>query len=488
MCSTMESTGLRPYPLGDPINGSPHSVLVSLPRWEDVIGYEERSPRVLQALRSGYPRFRDTDLLCRLREVLADPAQPQTRRLLTPSRAWALRARAWIGAGSTVDLPGGFTALGIPEGPEQAAQARRAALFWQHCGLAPTSRVCEGELSARGLLEHLHAEERYPGDGAALLSAELASLWGVDPGALVLAQNGMNALASLVEARRMTLPEGRWVQVGWLYLDTMELLEHGAGGPSWRFPVQLTARAHERISALDTEPVAGVLLEVPTNPLLQAPDLEFWRACATRWNAPLVVDSSLAGCWNTADEPHAADVWVNSLTKYAASEGDVMGGVLAFRNASWRERLCEVALQWAIPIPEADAQRLAWEWSRGEALTCASTTAAQEVAAWLRGQPQVSQVYSHAGSAVLSFALEGDRVPAFYDALALPKSPSFGTRRTTLCPYLYLAHYDQVTSAAGRAALAAEGLPPELLRLSVGGEGAAAVISALAAALQATAA
>ena len=30
---------------------------MALPRWRDVVGYEEKDPAVIGALRSGYPRF-----------------------------------------------------------------------------------------------------------------------------------------------------------------------------------------------------------------------------------------------------------------------------------------------------------------------------------------------------------------------------------------------------------------------------------------------
>ena len=43
--------------LGQPIPASPHAVSVALPRWQDVVGYEEKDPRVVNALTSGYPRF-----------------------------------------------------------------------------------------------------------------------------------------------------------------------------------------------------------------------------------------------------------------------------------------------------------------------------------------------------------------------------------------------------------------------------------------------
>ena len=43
--------------LGQALPASPHAVSVALPRWEDVIGYEEQDPYVLGALRAIYPRF-----------------------------------------------------------------------------------------------------------------------------------------------------------------------------------------------------------------------------------------------------------------------------------------------------------------------------------------------------------------------------------------------------------------------------------------------
>ena len=72
---------------------------------------------------------------------------------------------------------------------------------------------------------------------------------------------------------------------------------------------------------------------------------------------------------------------------------------------------------------------------------------------------------------------------AFYDKLRLPKGPSFGMRTTLICPFMYLAHYDMVTTQDGRAARAANGLDPDLLRLCVGTEPVDDIIAALSEAL-----
>src|SRR5579859_982509 len=47
----------QPSDLGRPIPASTHAVSVALPRWADVVGYEEKKPEVINCLSMGYPRF-----------------------------------------------------------------------------------------------------------------------------------------------------------------------------------------------------------------------------------------------------------------------------------------------------------------------------------------------------------------------------------------------------------------------------------------------
>jgi cystathionine gamma-synthase len=83
---------------------------------------------------------------------------------------------------------------------------------------------------------------------------------------------------------------------------------------------------------------------------------------------------------------------------------------------------------------------------------------------------------------MISFTLRSALEPMF-DRLKLPKGPSFGMSTTLICPFMYLAHYDLVTTKEGRAELAANGLSPDLLRLCVGAEPVEDIVGALADAL-----
>lgn len=86
---------------------------------------------------------------------------------------------------------------------------------------------------------------------------------------------------------------------------------------------------------------------------------------------------------------------------------------------------------------------------------------------------------------MITFELEPGMFARVYDRVRLPKGPSFGLRNSLFCPFMYLGHYDLVTSAEGRALLARHALNPELLRLSVGLEPVEEIIGALAEALDA---
>ena len=139
------------------------------------------------------------------------------------------------------------------------------------------------------------------------------------------------------------------------------------------------------------------------------------------------------------------------------------------------------------------------EISRTGAVLARIHASVPRVVAFLEAHPAVREVFwalhpksranylriaraPDAVGAMITFTLRGP-LDAFYDRLRLPKGPSFGMATTLICPFMYLAHYDLVNTAAGRAQLAASGLDANLLRLSVGTEPADDIIATLAEAL-----
>ena len=194
-----------------------------------------------------------------------------------------------------------------------------------------------------------------------------------------------------------------------------------------------------------------------------------------------------------------SESWPNSLTKYAASEGDVlMGSVVVnphgrhaseLRRSSTRTRAGLFARRRAPRDPDRDFESVINQINR----------TSPKVIEFLQNHPKIKEVYwsLHPDSKenylrlartpesigrMISFVVKGP-LAAFYDRLRLPKGPSFGMKTTLICPFIYLAHYDLVTSENGRAELAKNGLDPELLRLSIGCESAEEIIEALTEAL-----
>jgi len=111
--------------------------------------------------------------------------------------------------------------------------------------------------------------------------------------------------------------------------------------------------------------------------------------------------------------------------------------------------------------------------SKSSTLTTAAVLArihasTARVAAFLQQHPAIGEVYwahspasranydrlartPNATGGMITFTLKKlGALENFYDRLNLPKGPSFGMKTTLICPFMYLAHYDLVTTPAGQ--------------------------------------
>jgi cystathionine gamma-synthase len=221
---------------------------------------------------------------------------------------------------------------------------------------------------------------------------------------------------------------------------------------------------------------------------MQTSDLAEIRTLCEQNGALLVADPSSVSPFNVNPLP-VCDVLVNSLTKYTGNEGDVMLGCLVFSPSSGADDLSEIRSRTESRLEspyEGDLNRLAWQMPAWEQVVQRSNRSCMELVAFLEGRPEVRKVHwtyaDEFRASYESIALGPDSpgclfsveltVPlaSFYDQLQLLKSPSFGTKFSMACPYLYLAHYDLVSTEKGRATLRKAGLEPDLLRVSVGTE------------------
>jgi len=494
-------SAFTPIPLGRPIPDSPHAVSCSLPTMRAVRGYEEKDPDVTRQMTSGYPRF----VVHPFAQQLAAHFAAAGRILwLTSSERMAGELSRHLGsaAGATLFARDGLHGLSHPESGDVAA---RAKLYLQNVGGFLSSREAEDHIVRLGLRPAAHAEARFAGDAAAEVRRRLRRvLPGAGDADLLLANSGMNAVHAAFRAvSEVQAARGRtlWVQLGWAYLDTIAILEKFPPSADDYIAISdvFDQAALERLFAEQGSRIAGVLTEIPNNPLMQTPDVPALAALCRRHGVRLVLDGSIASVFSV-DVLAFADLLVSSLTKYTASEGDVLAGLVAVNpagpDAAALRRLAADRLE---PVYPRDLQRLAEEIGATEQVLAQIEKTAARVAAFLASHPKVKEVYwaLHPASranyrriarapdaigGVLSFTVRGP-LEAFYDRLNLPKGPSFGMKTTLICPYMYLAHYDLLKSPASRARLSAAGLDPDLLRLCVGIEPAEDIIASLADAL-----
>jgi cystathionine gamma-synthase len=305
------------------------------------------------------------------------------------------------------------------------------------------------------------------------------------------------ACADLQAGRGRTV----WLQLGWLYLDTIAILKKFTVATADYVYVRdpLDTAGIERIFAEYGPDLAGVFVELPTNPLIQTPDLFRLSALCREHGVKLIVDPSIVSVYNVDVLPHC-DVVAASLTKYTASEGDLLAGFCAVNPAAPDAAVLRTRISSAIERPYArDLTRLALEIQQVEDVLSRIHANTAQVVSFLEKHPAVRDVFwalhpasrenylriarhPNATGGMITFTLRGE-LTDFYDRLRLPKGPSFGMKTTLICPFMYLAHYDLVTTPAGLAELAASKLDPDLLRLCCGTEPAEEIINALAEAL-----
>jgi len=498
-------------PLGEPIPGKSHSVSVSLPTLADIVGYEEDEPEIRRQIHTGYPRFVLHPLLKAYSSEFAKRHKARDMDTwLVNSPLLAHEMVDYLGIDEArIVREGSISAVFLPRDP---ALAQRAKQFLQHTGGFLSSRQAEDALVHAGLIPAPAPEPSVMGDPVRSLTNSLLLLFkGVSNRDLLIFPSGMSALyAAFASINTLRHAAGRsaWLQVGWLYLDTIEIFKKLTPDPALDHRIVHDASDTDLIRAAfeqDGERLAAVVVEAPSNPLVQTPDIPAVAELCRKHGALLVIDVSVSSPFNV-DVLRFADVVVTSLTKYCACEGDVILGASIVNPEGRDAAALRTALAARHVAPyRRDAARLAHEIREAPKMVAAINASAAKVAEFLRTRPEVARVHwalqedcadnyrtiaRTPGSigCIISFELRaGIPLAAFYDRVLLPKGPSFGMKSTLLSPHMYLAHYDLLSDPESRAELERDGPHPDLLRLSVGVEPVEAIIAALGDALTAAA-
>ncbi len=463
-----ESPRCRPEDLGAPIPDSPHAVSVCLPTWADIIGYEEKDPRVIGKMRTGYPRFFIHPLVNEVSERLRRQHGRAGEDVLPfADEAAAQECTLFIGAGArVVDAGGGVLAAFFP-----ADSLPRARAYWQHAGRILSSRAAEDWLESGRL------RNPEPGIGD-ILRMRLAGWSGAPPEMITLHPSGMAAIYTAFLAASARRPGRRTVMFGFPYTDTLKILQKFGAGVEF-FPRGDSADLQKVRELLGGEEIAGIFCEFPGNPLLQVPDLPALHEMAAAARVPLVVDDTIGTFFNVDVLPHA-DYVASSLTKAVSGEGDVMAGALTANPRG----LFGADVHAANPgnIYARDAEVLEKNSRDFPQRMKAANSTAVALAGFLASHPDVEKVYypglnpspvyeslrkpEGGYGAVLSFLPRNapEKTPCIFEKLGVNRGISLGTNYSLVCPYVQLAHYHELGWARDC------GIDPFLLRVAVGTE------------------
>lgn len=477
-------------PCGESIPfNNPHAVSVSLPTLADVVGYEEGDIAVVGKMKSGYPRFFRNQLVQKLVEYVTsrfEIAQDVVLLPITSLKAYEVLTYLIKDQLDYVELNGNIFVL-LHQNDSKIQPIKD---YIRNAGLIISSRQAEATLFEFGLLENIFAEEKLESDAYNAVVLVLSEAYKAKSENVILTNSGANAFFAVCEALVATeksKEKNTIVQLGWLYVDTMEVIQKRSGQTHLQLNVHDLQQLENWLKDNHSE-VSVVITEVVSNPKIQCVDIITLYAICQKYQVKLVLDSTLITPFN-APVLRYCDVAVESLSKFACGKGDVLMGAIIISESSGISP--EFFDDFVVMPFESDVNRLGFEIAAYEKRVLQSSENTKQLIELLSQKKGIKKVWSVLENAsvenykklnssgiipgLLTLELEDDIAP-YYDSLKVAKGPSLGTEFTLVMPYVYLAHYDLTKTEEGIKILNEKGMNPNILRVSVGVENIEAII------------
>ncbi|EWC45050.1 hypothetical protein DRE_06330 [Drechslerella stenobrocha 248] len=310
---------------------------------------------------------------------------------------------------------------------------------------------------------------------------------------------GMSAIFNSHRILRQCFGSYQMVEFGFPYLDTLKVLQKFGGGCIFFGngdeddvdQLQNLLQNGERIIAL--------FCEFPSNPLLKSPNLTRLRTLANQYKFVIVVDETIGNFINVDVLPYA-DILVSSLTKIFSGDSNVMGGsCIVNPKMPYYAEISKMAAN-ALEDNYWDEDIIFMERNSRDFTSRAlriNSNAEALADLFLKWQPSiVKRVYypkydgsrtnydnckcskgGYGGLLSITFS-SPEYAIKFYDLVDTAKGPSLGTNFTLVSPYTLLAHYNELDWVAQY------GVESHLVRISVGLEQTATLVSKFENALQ----
>ncbi len=457
--------------LGKPLPESIHAVSVALPTWGDVINYEEKVPECINSLKSIYPRFGLNPLLKKLvSQILSDNSLNNHDAWPYPNIYSAIKAKNYCekhtnSKNSFIENKGNLSFL-ITTG----VASNYAKTFWQHTGLGASSREAAIELNLE-----LSPDKNMVKECKTKLIERISNCTNSDPELTYLTSSGMSALHTALEIIYEIFPKRPTLQIGFPYVDVLKLPKNIFYGAHL-----ITEENTENIE-LEIKKInpSALIIELPSNPLLKCANIKKIAKIAKNLEIPVITDDTIGSNINI-DSLEVSDIVFTSLTKIFSGTGDILAGSFIINPKSkWFEKFKKALNR--IYLPElSDNDLISLEKASRDVKKRVSLQNSNclELKKKLENHSAIKKIYHPENcpnfnsimkvnggyGCLLSLELkEGlDKTIRFYDSLQISKGPSLGTQFTIACPYVQLAHYNELEWATKF------GVPPYLIRVSVG--------------------
>ncbi len=462
-----------------------HAVSVSMPTLQDVIDYEEQTPEILEKITIAYPRFVMHPYLKILAKFIKEKYKINDNYevvLLSSQKAVKVVSNKYF-IHNKIDINEPFGVILVQNG---TTQLNKVLKFIQHVGYNLSSRLAQEYLFKEGLIDTKYIEE-YEDEKTAYntLTKTLAIAYNQPQKNVCLTPSGMNAIYCALRGLKTIQNVNnrtKLIQLGWLYLDTMNIVEHYFDENKIFYDINNLDLVEDYLK-INGHTISAIITEIPTNPLLQTVDLVRLKTLCITYNIPLVIDATFATPFNLDLKPYA-DIYVESLTKFASGNADVLMGAIILNENSKISMISQEFFKHADMPYIKDIQRLAYEIKDYESRMKIISSNTKKLVEYFKTAPFIDEIFyclnpkyasnyqklmidenSYTGIISVTFKKDFKEV---YDKLNFAKGPSLGTEFTLLMPYTYLAHYDLITSKSGNKFLEEIGLPINLLRISVG--------------------
>lgn len=462
-----------------------HAVSVSMPTLQDIIDYEEQTPEILEKITIAYPRFVMHPYLKILAKFIKEKYKINDNYevvLLSSQKAVKVVSNKYF-IHNKIDINEPFGVILVQNG---TTQLNKVLKFIQHVGYNLSSRLAQEYLFKEGLIDTKHIEG-YEDEKTAYntLTKTLAIAYNQPQKNVCLTPSGMNAVYCALRGLKTIQNVNnrtKLIQLGWLYLDTMNIVEHYFDENKIFYDINNLDLLEDYLK-INGHTISAIITEIPTNPLLQTVDLVRLKTLCITYNIPLVIDATFATPFNLDLKPYA-DIYVESLTKFASGNADVLMGAIILNENSKISMISQEFFKHADMPYIKDIQRLAYEIKDYESRMKIISSNTKKLVEYFKTAPFIDEIFyclnpkyasnyqklmidenSYTGIISVTFKKDFKEV---YDKLNFSKGPSLGTEFTLLMPYTYLAHYDLITSKSGNEFLKEIGLPINLLRISVG--------------------